>query len=515
MADAAATLEYDEADVAMDVEGGSGGATGAWGQLHSLNHAYPSIDLTDGEVTFGRASICTHQFDVNLISGTHCKLHKDPTGAVIVEDKSSNGTFINGKKIGRNKTALIKQGDRLQFLLKQKNMEPIEYVFKLVAGSVDAGTHSFVEERYDLERVLGKGNFAEVRLGLSRRSGEKYAVKIVDKTKFLSLQQRAGALLDEVNILKFLSHPNIVSLEETFETEKHLYLVLELVSGGELFDVIVNAERLSEALSRKLFVQMLDAVAYLHEQGIAHRDLKPENILIGEGDVVKISDFGLSRITSKSSVMGTVCGTPQYLAPEILKSKEHNDGYNVAVDMWSLGVILYVMLSGMLPFDDNLPMSVFEQIQRGLYSFPDTFWSSVSESAKDLCRRLMQVEPSARWTAKQARAHPWCVDKSLTATPIPIADTFASVRTEPVPRYRGHATLRVMIKAAIMELAEPRGSAPDDIAAFVSANYADAETTGDALKPKLDGLVADGVLAAAAGGKYKLKMGKRSRGRRR
>ena len=412
---------------------------------------------------------------------------------------------------------MVHTGDKVGLLMKQANMEPIEYLFSLVSNKGNDSEHAFIEEAYDLGRELGRGNFATVKLAVSKTNGNKYAVKIVDKAKFLQHQHREGALLDEVNILKFLQHDNIIKLEETYETEKYLYLVLELVTGGELFDLVVDAGRLTEDVTRTLFIQMLDAVGYMHSQGIAHRDLKPENMLLAAqgSTVLKISDFGLSRILGVDSVMGTLCGTPQYIAPEILSKSGNGDGYSVAVDMWSLGVILYVCLSGMLPYLDDADMSVFEQIQRGLYSFPTNVWGQISEEAKDLIRRLMQIDPTVRWTAKQAKNHPWCTQSTMEATPIPIRDSFASIRTKPVDRYRGKATMEVMIKASIAGLAESKGSSPEDMANFICANY-DSSVTAPELTSHLQSLAKAGDITATKQGLFKLckkKGGKKGRRR--
>ena len=183
--------------------------------------------------------------------------------------------------------------------------------------------------------------------------------------------------------------------------------------------------------------------------------------------------------------------------------------------MWSLGVILYVCLSGMLPYLDDADMSVFEQIQRGLYSFPTNVWGQISEEAKDLIRRLMQIDPTVRWTAKQAKNHPWCTQSTMEATPIPIRDSFASIRTKPVDRYRGKATMEVMIKASIAGLAESKGSSPDDMAHFICANY-DSSVTAPELTSHLQSLVKAGAITKTKQGLFKLggkKGGKKGRRR--
>jgi len=231
---------------------------------------------------------------------------------------------------------------------------------------------------------------------------------------------RNDALMDEVKILTALSHPHIIQIFGTFETDQHLYLILELVTGGDLFDKIVEQKcGYSEPRARHIFSQILEAIAYLHSNNIVHRDLKPENILLarkGE-DSIKISDFGLSRVIGEGSFMRTLCGTPQYLAPEVLgsesaptPSQSSTTGYDKSVDLWSLGVILYIILSGVPPFDDR--KNLLDQVKNGRYSFPSKCFRNVSEPAIDLIKRLLCVDPSKRITVEEVQKHPWFLDQA-------------------------------------------------------------------------------------------------------
>jgi len=190
---------------------------------------------------------------------------------------------------------------------------------------------------------------------------------------------------------------------------------LELATGGELFEKIVNEGAYSELEAKRIFTQMLKAVEYLHSHGIVHRDLKPENILLeGQGSrtIVKITDFGLARIVGEQEMMTTLCGTPQYVAPEIIVQSQMSSqevarvGYNKSVDMWSLGAILYVLLSGTPPFDEDRG-NLFTLITKGKFEFYPEFWGEVSEQAKDLVSKLMTVNPTERITVEQALKHPW------------------------------------------------------------------------------------------------------------
>lgn len=250
-------------------------------------------------------------------------------------------------------------------------------------------------------------------LGIHKENGRQFAIKIIDKKKFAmsNATNRKNALLGEVEILKKMTHPGCIGIEETFETGTKLYLILELVTGGELFDRIVEEQYFEEHRARRYFVQMLQAIKYLHDQNIAHRDLKPENILLKskDDDTIKISDFGLARVMDEAARMQTMCGTPNYVAPEVLTDGgPGKEGYGKAVDMWSLGVILYTMLVGYQPFNEQRGKNLYAQIKSADYDFNPKFWSEVSEEAKDLIRRLLVVDPNARGNADEALNHPWC-----------------------------------------------------------------------------------------------------------
>ena len=203
------------------------------------------------------------------------------------------------------------------------------------------------------------------------------------------------------------------------DTENVLYIILELADGGELFDKILEKIKFSEKEAKIHFYQMLSAVQYLHQHNIAHRDLKPENILLSNDDtnpLIKISDMGLSKLVDHTTFLQTFCGTPQYLAPEVLISRVRGDGsYGFEVDMWALGVILYILLSGCPPFSpERTDKSLIRQVCDGDYSFPKSKWASVDESAIDLVEKLMTVDISKRLTAEKALNHPWLSDQENT-----------------------------------------------------------------------------------------------------
>eukprot|EP01129_Flabellula_baltica_P004424 TRINITY_DN1534_c0_g2_i1.p1 TRINITY_DN1534_c0_g2~~TRINITY_DN1534_c0_g2_i1.p1 ORF type:complete len:263 (-),score=53.26 TRINITY_DN1534_c0_g2_i1:13-801(-) len=218
---------------------------------------------------------------------------------------------------------------------------------------------------------------------------------------------RQNALMDEVKILQRISHPNCIKIFKVYDTDETLYLVLEIVTGGELFDSIVQKGSFSEEESKVLFRQMLEATGYLHSLGIAHRDLKPENILLKDktSNIIKITDFGLSRIVDSATFMKTMCGTPQYVAPEILLS-QNTSGYGLACDLWSLGVILYVMLAGYPPFNESNG-NIFEQIKEADFVFHTDYWADKSDTVKDLITLLLNPDPTTRLSTEDALNHEW------------------------------------------------------------------------------------------------------------
>jgi len=233
----------------------------------------------------------------------------------------------------------------------------------------------------------------------------------VDKTDLMLLGR-------EIEIMKKVDHPNVLKLQEVYETEDVIALVMELVNGGELFYKIVEKGNYSEKDAAKIVKQMCRGVEYLHEQGIAHRDLKPENLLCATDTReeykpfrVVIADFGLSKAFNSGEALQTSCGTPDYVAPEVIATEGN---YDKSVDMWSCGVITYVLLCGFSPFLSSDQKGLFEKIMRAEYDFPDPEWTHISDSAKDFIRRLLVKDRGIRYTATQCLQHPWLNGESGT-----------------------------------------------------------------------------------------------------
>ncbi|XP_047570792.1 calcium/calmodulin-dependent protein kinase type 1B isoform X2 [Lutra lutra] len=238
---------------------------------------------------------------------------------------------------------------------------------------------------YEIREKLGSGAFSEVMLAQERGSSHLVALKCIPKK---ALRGKEALVENEIAVLRRVSHPNIVALEDVHESPSHLYLAMELVTGGELFDRIMERGSYTEKDASHLVGQVLGAVSYLHSLGIVHRDLKPENLLYAtpfEDSKIMVSDFGLSKIQA-GNMLGTACGTPGYVAPELLEQKP----YGKAVDVWALGVISYIL-----------------QILRASYEFDSPFWDDISESAKDFIRHLLERDPQKRFTCQQALQHLW------------------------------------------------------------------------------------------------------------
>jgi len=276
-----------------------------------------------------------------------------------------------------------------------------------------------IQKYYDIREKLGTGSFAVVKRAVRKSDGKEFAVKVIKKAKLNA--EELAVVHDEVEIMHKVNHPNCVQLFEMFETSKKLYMVLEKLEGGELFDRIVKKGSYSEKEASEVVKSVVSALQYLHDNGIVHRDLKPENLIYlsaADDSAIKITDFGLAKYRgakgSTALEMTTACGTPGYVAPEVLK----NEPYGKAVDLWSLGVILYILLCGFPPFYHESTAALYKQIKKGEFDFPAPYWSNISPAAKDLVRRLLTVNPDQRATAKQVLEHPWISGNQASSAPL-------------------------------------------------------------------------------------------------
>uniref|UniRef100_A0A6B2LBF2 non-specific serine/threonine protein kinase n=1 Tax=Arcella intermedia TaxID=1963864 RepID=A0A6B2LBF2_9EUKA len=263
-------------------------------------------------------------------------------------------------------------------------------------------------ERYEISNeVLGQGYFAIVKVATDRHSKKKVAVKFVNK----KLVEKAENLKTETSLLQRLHHPNIVELIDICDTKETLFIVMELMEGGELYEEIVRRKSFTEKDASYIMLQLLRSLDYLHSQGIVHRDLKLENLLLTKKNAldIKLADFGLSKVYT-GEAMQTACGTPYYVAPEILLA----DGYGPKIDTWAAGVLLYVLLSGRLPFSGETDVDLFKAILEAELIWKKPQFDTVSGEAKDLIKKLIVKDPSQRYTAAQALQHPFILHHNDT-----------------------------------------------------------------------------------------------------
>nr|3HX4_A Chain A, Calmodulin-domain protein kinase 1 [Toxoplasma gondii] len=259
-------------------------------------------------------------------------------------------------------------------------------------------------DRYKGQRVLGKGSFGEVILCKDKITGQECAVKVISKRQVKQKTDKES-LLREVQLLKQLDHPNIMKLYEFFEDKGYFYLVGEVYTGGELFDEIISRKRFSEVDAARIIRQVLSGITYMHKNKIVHRDLKPENLLLeskSKDANIRIIDFGLSTHFEASKKMKDKIGTAYYIAPEVLHGT-----YDEKCDVWSTGVILYILLSGCPPFNGANEYDILKKVEKGKYTFELPQWKKVSESAKDLIRKMLTYVPSMRISARDALDHEW------------------------------------------------------------------------------------------------------------
>lgn len=254
--------------------------------------------------------------------------------------------------------------------------------------------------KYEVGRTIGEGTFAKVKFAQNTETGESVAMKVLDRSTIIK-HKMVDQIKREISIMKLVRHPYVVRLHEVIATRTKIYIILEFITGGELFDKIVHHGRLSEAESRRYFQQLIDAVDYCHIKGVYHRDLKPENLLLDSQGNLKISDFGLSASPGEGvNILKTTCGTPNYVAPEVLSHK----GYDGAVaDIWSCGVILYVLMAGYLPFDEVDLTTLYAKIDKADFSCPS--WFPVG--AKSLIHRILDPNPQTRIQIEEIRNDEW------------------------------------------------------------------------------------------------------------
>ena len=270
---------------------------------------------------------------------------------------------------------------------------------------------------YRIGKTLGIGSFGKVKVAEHVLTGHKVAIKILNRKKIKAIHMEEK-VRREIKILRLFMHPHIIRLYEVLETPHDIFVVMEYVKSGELFDYIVEKGRLGENEARHFFQQIVSGVEYCHRNMVVHRDLKPENLLLDSKNNVKIADFGLSNVMRDGHFLKTSCGSPNYAAPEVISGKLYS---GPEVDVWSCGVIMYALLCGSLPFDDESIPNLFKKIKGGIYTLP----SYVSPGARDLISRMLLVDPLKRITMAEIRNHPWCTCHLPRYLAVPPPDTLS------------------------------------------------------------------------------------------
>jgi calcium-dependent protein kinase len=283
---------------------------------------------------------------------------------------------------------------------------------------------SMIQEDYIMDtKKLGEGSFGAVVQGRHRLTGDERAIKRISKRQM----QNMDRLQQEIAIMKMMDHPNIISLFETYEDKLYIYLVMELCTGGELFDRIIDVGRFTEQEAAVVMQQILRGINYMHKrrpQSVCHRDLKPENLLFAnkgpiKDNLLKFIDFGLAKLVEPGKSMRTRAGTPYYVAPEVLSGS-----YNELCDSWSAGVIMYTLLCGYPPFHGRNDHDVLAKVRRGAFDFPQRDWKYISSDATQLITHMLKFKPQKRFTAQRALNHTWIRRKAPHAKDVPLKQGF-------------------------------------------------------------------------------------------
>ncbi|KAF2100119.1 Pkinase-domain-containing protein [Rhizodiscina lignyota] len=345
----------------------------------------------------GNHSECDRSIHFPTVSERHCVIFpQGEAGTLIayVQDLSTLGTFVNGQLVGQNRRRRLRFGDQISFSVTGAGLCSFWYVKRRQATTFVA--------KYSQRECIGKGHFAKVYRCVERSTGKQYAVKRSAPNHTFSIR--------EIGVMMSLKHRRILDLRDVFTETAETDIVMELGAGGSLFDR-VRIKKLKEPEARKVFKQLGEALKYLHNRDIVHRDIKPENILFIDHQLnIKLCDFGLAQVGESDYISTEACGTPAYMAPELVgKERRH---YTCAVDIWAAGVVLYVSLCGFPPFSDELyspsfPFKMREQIQLGQFTFTSPYWDTISNAAVDLVGRMLTVDPDLRPTIEDCLAHPW------------------------------------------------------------------------------------------------------------
>lgn len=386
--------------------------------------------------TFGRNQACDYYLgDISRLSNRHFVIMLGEEGTLMIKDTSTNGTWLNGARIQKDTNHILTQGDEISvgvgvpkdvvslvifvnenFKRTLKELGSARRVGSPSSSETGRGLGEIelkgIHKKYSIsDSIVGQGAFATVKKAVERSTGKTFAVKIIHKRKVMD---KFDGVKRELDILQKLDHPRIVKLKDFYEDDDNYYMLMEFVSGGDLMDFVAAHGTVGEDAGREITRQVLEAVKYMHDQGISHRDLKPDNIMIEQDDpvLIKITDFGLAKVQNQNTFLNTFCGTLAYVAPEVIEGKNiedktNRDLYSSLVDMWSIGCLVYVILTGHLPFSGQSQNELFKQIKRGSYHEGPLKDYRISEEARNFIDSLLNVDPKERMDAEKALQHPW------------------------------------------------------------------------------------------------------------
>ncbi|KAK6200488.1 kinase-like domain-containing protein [Scheffersomyces amazonensis] len=401
----------------------------ATGQINCFDLSKSKITI-DGrkEWTFGRGTDCDFKMAFSSrLSNKHFRVWlNEHDSSLWIQDTSTNGTYLNNSRLVKGSNYILNQGDEISVgngvakdvarfvVLFSEDYNPLKLSSSNNNSVIkDEGIYKDFTIKNE---TIGQGAFATVKKAIERSTGKSFAVKIINRRKALNT---GGGALDgvdrELSILRELDHPNIVALKAFYEDMDNYYIVMELVPGGDLMDFVAANGAIGEEATQVITKQILEGIKYVHNKGISHRDLKPDNILIMQDDpiLVKITDFGLAKFSDNSTFMKTFCGTLAYVAPEIITGKYDQTAdiakrnYSSLVDIWSLGCLVYVLLTSHLPFNGKTQAQMFQKIKLGEFHEAPLNSYHISKMGRDFLKQCLQVNPRLRITAEEALNHPW------------------------------------------------------------------------------------------------------------
>lgn len=436
----------------------------------SLRHAFP-IDMAGYLMKEGRLSRYRYRRYLMLRSGVLSNHHSEDSPSTW-SVKITDCPFSVGTR--QNELVLYLPHRQISFFATSHDD------FQRWVTAIKSARASGVDDFYKIGAVLGEGAFAQVKLAVDKENGEQCAIKVIKKHGYN--QKEMEFLVRETQIMKSVDHPNVVKTLDIFDSPTHLHIVLEFMQGGELFDIIAEAGSFSEQQAAQVTRDVIKGVQYLHMHDIVHRDIKPENVLCKTKSwplQVKIADFGLANFAIDGEINEqnqNMIGTPGYVAPEVVKRQK----YGPVVDMWAVGVLLYIMLSGKMPFYGRDDQECLRMIASGKFKMPPQEWDRISHDAKSLVKGLLQLNPDKRLTANAALQHKWLMDPSALSSS-PINNDLSGIHSR--RRKFRKAVLATVTASRLNNLINESGIANGQTTTGSSTNSAPTNSTNSKIEP--------------------------------